>query len=126
MFIYFQPNPCDRVVGDCTVRALSAALNITWEEAYSLTASAGYKMCDMPSADAVWGAVLRQYGFYRKSIPNICPDCYTVEDFCEDFPVGIYVLSLGGHVTTIIDGDIYDSWDCSQEIPIYYWYKKGE
>lgn len=126
MWIYFQPNPCGRAVGDCAVRALSKALNISWETAYNEICTAGYNMCDMPSSDSVWGAVLRKYGFYRKSIPSVCPDCYTAEDFCSDYPIGIYVLGFGGHVATVIDGAIYDSWDSSQEIPIYFWYKKGE
>ncbi len=126
MWIYYQPNPCGRAVGDCSVRALSKALNMSWEEAYDEICTAGYNMCDMPSSDSVWGAVLRKYGFYRKSLPSFCPSCYTVEDFCDDYPIGIYVLGLGGHVTTVIDGDIYDSWDSSQEIPVYFWYKKGE
>lgn len=125
MYIYYQPNPCGRSVGDCAIRAISKALNIDWETAYNLIADAGYKMCDMPSSDSVWGAVLRQYGFYKAALPPSCPDCYTVEDFCYDYPEGIYVLGFGGHVATVVDGDLYDSWDSSQEIPVYVWYMKG-
>ena len=123
MWIYYQPNPCGRSVGDCSVRAVAKALNISWEEAYNLICDAGYKMCDMPSSDSVWGAVLRSNGFYRTSIPNDCPDCYTAEDFCRDNPVGIFVLGFGGHVATVVDGYLYDSWDSSREIPVYMWYK---
>lgn len=124
MWMYYQPNPCGRSVGDCSIRAVAKALNITWEEAYNLICDAGYKMCDMPSSDSVWGAVLRSNGFYRTSIPNNCPDCYTAEDFCRDNPVGIFVLGFGGHVATVVDGYLYDSWDSSREIPVYMWYKK--
>ena len=124
MWIYYQPNPCGRSVGDCSVRAISKALNITWEEAYNLICDAGYKMCDMPSSDSVWGAVLRSNGFYKTTIPNGCPDCYTVEDFCIDNPIGIFVIGFGGHVATVVDGCLYDSWDSSNEIPVYMWYKK--
>jgi hypothetical protein len=72
----------------------------------------------------VWGAVLRQHGFVRKSLPDECPDCYTAEDFCKDHPKGIYVLGFGGHVATVVDGDIYDAWNSSHEIPQFVWYKK--
>ena len=78
----------------------------------------------MPSSDAVWGAVLRQHGFYRKAIPNRCPDCYTAEDFCRDHPEGVFVLGFGGHVATVVDGILYDSWNSSREIPVYMWYRK--
>lgn len=81
-------------------------------------------MGDMPSSDSVWGAVLRQHGFYRRGIPNTCPDCYTAENFAIDYPQGIYVLGFGGHVATVIDGIIYDSWDSSHEIPQYFWFRK--
>lgn len=124
MWRYYQPNPCGRSVGDCSIRAISKALNLTWEEAYNIVCDFGYNMCDMPSSDSVWGAVLRSRGFYKRAIPNDCPDCYTAEDFCYEHPFGIYVLGFGGHVATVVDGCIYDSWNCSQEIPVYVWYKK--
>lgn len=124
MFVEYNPNPVGRSVGDCAIRAVAKALNKTWERAYVLIADAGYKMGDMPSSDSVWGAVLRQHGFYRRSIPNTCPDCYTAEDFFRDHPRGTYVLGFGGHVATVVDGNLYDSWDSSQEIPVYVWYRK--
>lgn len=124
MWIYYQPNPCGRSVGDCSIRAISKALDISWEDAYNLVCDFGYNMCDMPSSDSVWGAVLRSNGFYKTVIPNTCPECYTAEDFCIDNPIGIFVLGFGGHVATVVDGNIFDSWNSSQEIPIYVWYKK--
>lgn len=123
-FIRFNNNPTGRTVGDCAVRAVSVALGTDWETAYLMIAKNGYAMGDMPSSDSVWGAVLRQNGFYRKAIPNSCPDCYTAEDFCEDNPYGTYVLGFGGHVATVVDGDLYDSWDSSQLYPQYVWYRK--
>jgi hypothetical protein len=78
-------------------------------------------MGDMPSSDGVWGATLRQHGFSRYSIPNTCPECYTAKDFCRDNSHGIYVLGFGGHVATVVDGDLYDSWDSSNEIPQFFW-----
>ena len=125
MWREYNPNPVGRKVGDCAIRALTVALNVDWETAYLLAAMNGLQMGDMPSADSVWGAVLRQNGFYRKSIPNSCPDCYTAENFADDHPRGIYVLGFGGHVATVKDGVLYDSWDSSKEIPQYFWYKES-
>lgn len=124
MWVKFQPNPCGRNVGDCAVRAIAAALNVDWETAFELIATNAFQMSDMPSSDSVWGSVLRQNGFYRSAIPNTCPDCYTAEDFMIDHPRGTYVLGFGGHVATVKNGQLYDSWDSSQEIPQYYWYRK--
>lgn len=124
-YIQYNPNPMSRNVGDCSVRAIAKALDTDWETSYIRIMINGYAMGDMPSSDAVWGAVLRQNGFYREAIPNTCPDCYTAEDFCMDHPEGTYVLAFGGHVATVVDGDLYDAWNSSHEIPQFYWYKRG-
>lgn len=124
MWKKFNNNPVQRNVGDCAVRAVSVALDVPWEEAYTMMAANGFQMADMPSSNATWGAVLRQHGFYRAIIPNECPDCFTAEDFANDHPDGVYVLGFGNHVATVVDGVIYDSWDSRNEIPIYYWYRK--
>ena len=121
---YFNENPTGRNVGDCAVRAVAVALGIDWETAFLRIAKAAFQMGDMPSSNSVWGAVLRQDGFYRSAIPNSCPDCYTAEMFAADHPVGVYVLGFGNHVATVRDGYIYDSWDSSQELPQYFWYRK--
>lgn len=126
MWIKFNNNPAGRAVGDCAVRAVSKALDVDWEKAYASIAANGFAMGDMPSSNSVWGAVLRQNGFYRKAIDSDCADCYTAEDFCRDNPKGVFVLGFGNHVATVVDGDIYDSWDSSKEIPQYYWFKQEE
>ena len=125
MYKFYNPNPIGVMVGDCAVRAISKALDIDWEEAYAMVVSSGFLMGDMPSSNSVWGAVLRQNGFSRSIIPDDCPDCYTAADFCEDHPEGTYVLGFGNHVATVVDGNIYDSWDSSNEVPQYYWYRKA-
>ena len=122
----YNPSPVGRNVGDCAVRAIAKALNTDWETAYALIALNGYLMGDMPSSDAVWGAVLRQNGFSRFAIPNTCPECYTIGDFAEEHPEGVYVVGTGSHVCTIMDGIVYDSWDSTQEIPQFYWHKEGK
>lgn len=126
MWKQYNPNPAGRSVGDCSVRAVAKALDTDWETAYAKIAAAGFNMGDMPSSNSVWGAVLRQNGFYRENIPNECPDCYTAENFSVDHPRGIYVLGFGNHVATVVDGVLYDSWNSSQEVPQYFWYRKDK
>ena len=122
----YNPNPVSRNVGDCSVRAVSAALGIDWEDAFALIAANAFSMGDMPSSNAVWGSVLRQHGFRRSVIPNSCPDCYTAEEFAAEHPEGTYVLGFGNHVAAVKDGVILDSWDSSKEIPQYFWHKANQ
>lgn len=126
MWKSYNPNPVNRVVGDCAIRAVAKALNTDWEAAYAMVTLNGFLMGDMPSSDSVWGAVLRQNGFVRSVIPETCPDCYTAEDFCREHPIGTYVLGFGGHTATVVDGVLYDAWNSSNEIPQYFWSRKND
>lgn len=124
MWIQWNPNPQQKSVGDCAVRATCAALGADWYEAYDLLCAIGRERADLPSADATWGAALRSEGFVRRAIPNTLPDGYTAADFAYDHDRGIYVLAFGGHVATVRDGQICDSWDSSNEVPVYYYARR--
>lgn len=125
MWVQFNPNPVGRFVGDCAVRAVAAALDISWEDAFARIAANAFSMADMMSSNSVWGATLRQEGYHRMDIPDTCPDCYTFDDFARDNPHGVFVLCTGTHVAVIKDGDLWDAWDSSNEIPQFVWYKPG-
>lgn len=124
MWIEYQNNPVGRKVGDCAVRAVAKALNMGWEAAYIALVINGLQMGDMPSSNSVIVATLRQHGFKRKAVPDTCPYCYTAEDFCEDHPRGVFVLFFGEHVATVVDGDLYDAWNSSKEVPQFVCYRK--
>jgi hypothetical protein len=120
-YIYFNPNPENKNVGDCVVRALCVVLNCDWETAFTRLTLEGFLLHDMPSSDSVWGSLLQRSGFVREVIPNSCPYCYTVKDFCMDNPKGLYVLGTGSHAIGIVDGNYYDAWDSGDKPIIFYW-----
>lgn len=125
MYIEYEPNPVRTGGIDCSVRAISKALDVSWERAYVMLALNGFLMGNVISADEVWGSVLRQNGFVRKIIENSCPDCYSVEEFCADHPKGTYVVKSENHVATVVDGDLYDSWNSQGKTALYYWEKEN-
>ena len=120
----YNPNPTGHKVGDCTVRAVSCALDQPWIKTYVGLAIEGLLLGDMPSANRVWGACLERHGFKRRLTETDCRSCYTVRDFCNDHPKGPYVLAISGHVVCIKDGNWWDSWDSGDEVPLYYWQKE--
>lgn len=122
-FIFYNPNPEGRFVGDCTIRAICKLLDKPWDEVYANTSFQGFLMKDMPSSNSVWGRYLKRHGYKKTLLVDTCPDCYTVRDFCVEHPYGRYLLVLDGHVVTVVDGDYYDTWDSGKEIPDYYWSK---
>ena len=123
MWQYVNKNPKNKCVGDCTVRAISLATDNGWMETYLDLCLFGLLMADMPSANAVTTSYLKSKGFRRRTISDDCPDCYTIENFCEDHPQGTFVIGTGGHLTTVIDSVLWDSWDSRNETPVYYFEK---
>ncbi len=124
-YSYYNPNPYSNRVGDCVIRAISKALNQSWVQTYIDLSLQGYLMGDWGSSNAVWNAYLKGKGFVREIVSNDCPECYTINDFCEEFSQGIYVIGTGSHAVCVVDGVIYDTWQSGDETPIYY-YRKEE
>lgn len=122
-FKNYNPNPYNNLVIDCTVRAISKATGQSWDETYIGLAVEGYVIKDMSNSNRVWGSYVKRLGFKKFSLPNTCPDCYTVKQFCVDYPRGTFLLATGNHVVTVVDGDYYDTWDSGDEIPVYFWTK---
>lgn len=120
----YEPNPVRTGAGDCAVRAIAKALGLSWEEAYTRLSANGFQMGNVISADEVWGSLLRQNGFTRYLVENTCPDCYSVEDFSNDHPNGLYVVKSENHVATIVNGTLYDSWPSQDKTVIYFWTKE--
>ena len=124
MYSYYNPNPIkNKRVGDCVIRAISKALNQSWEETYIELSLLGYIMGDWGSSNSVWNAYLKSKGFTREIVSNDCPECYTIKDFCENVSRGTYVIGTGTHCVCVVDNVLYDSWDSSGEVPIYFYYK---
>lgn len=124
-YVMFNPNPNGLYVGDCTVRAISKITGQDWDTTYIALAVNGFMLKDMPSSNHVWGSYLKSKGYHRYVLPDTCPDCYSVKDFCYDNPKGKYILATGSHVIASEDGSYYDSWDSGDEAIVYFWTKEG-
>ncbi len=123
-YIYDNPNPLGKKVGDCVIRALSRALGMTWDEVAIDLSMMELALKDMQNADAVWGEYLELNGFRKGILPYPCPNCINVKQFCEMFPRGTYVVATGFHVIAVIDGNYYDREDTGGETLIYFWEKE--
>ena len=121
MYHYLNLNPEHLNTGDCVIRGISLLMNQSWEWTYFMVCLQGFLLHMMPSTNEVWSQYLYHNNYRRRAIRNTCPDCYTVSDFCRDFPYGRYLLALNGHVVTVIDGSYFDTWDSGNETVLYYW-----
>lgn len=121
MWIFANPNPQNKFVPDCVIRAVSIALDLSWFQVYDELAEIGRLDADMPSHDPVWGHYLYSKGFKPFLLPATCPKCTTVNEFTKMYPKGTYIIGTGTHAIAVIDGNYYDSWDSGNEIPSFFW-----
>lgn len=121
MYVHVNPNPNGIYVGDCVVRAIAIATNQTWDHVYVMLGLEGFIKKNFGDANDVWGSYLKRIGFRQILLPDSCPDCYSVRDFCYDYPYGTYILATGTHLVAVIDGDYYDAWDSGDEFPTSIW-----
>lgn len=121
LFVKYNANPKNRNAIDCTVRAISVVTGKSWHEVYIGLCVKGYEMCEMPSSNSVWGTYLTDIGYVRRMLPDTCPVCYSIREFCKDHPHGRYIVGTGTHVVAVTEGGNYvDTWDSGDETALFY------
>jgi len=123
-FEYYQPNPVSPNEDDCVIRAICKATGKDWDTVYMELSAEGMKHGTWGNVNHVWDSYLRNNGYTRHTVPDTCPDCYTVAQFAADHPQGTYILATGTHAVTVQDGNVYDVFDSRQKVPIYYYEKE--
>lgn len=114
MYQYYNANPLGRHVSDCAIRAISLAEGKSWDSTYE-------QLSDFAKKEAI---TLSEIEF----IDNYLADRYerycqnekllTVGDFANLGLFGKWLATMSGHITAIIDGVIYDTFDPSDR---YLW-----
>lgn len=124
MWIRANPNPCRQEEPDCVVRAISIAMDQSWNKTHWDLCMMSHYKCTMPSVNWLWGLYLTKHGFERFMLPDECPECISVMEFARRYPMGTYVIGTGSHAVCVIDGNWYDAWDSGEETPTYFYRKK--
>ena len=126
MYIYANPNPCRREEPDCVVRAVCLATGQDWDDVHWDLCILSHYECTMPSVNWLWDLYLRKCGFEKFLLPDACPKCVTVREFAKRYPEGTYVIGTGSHAVCVRDGNWLDIFDSCDEVPTYFYRKKGE
>ena len=106
MYKFFNKNNRGNFVNDCVVRAIATAEHTTWDEAYD-------KLSDLAQYD---GTLLDDVQF----VEDYLDDRYirvphyseTVGEFAGEYSNGIFLVTMPNHITVIINGVVYDIFDC--------------
>lgn len=129
-FSIMQPNPTEpqnkSVKGDCVIRAFAIAADLTWLEAFDLLTENARKTYNIPTDKHNYRTVFENFGFERQSIGlTKSGKRFTVEGFCKAHPKGRYILKVAHHLTAVVDGVCYDTWNTANKcVYVYYELKK--
>lgn len=125
---YFKSgNPKNWYINDSSVRAISKALDASWEDAYNLLSNAGRKIYNVPTSKQALNEILIEngYEFVTLGKPQRGSSRPSVANFIENHKSDIIVMNLADYFVTAIDGDIYDVSDKCLKSSVYsYWIKK--
>ena len=129
-YVYFQPNKKDikDETGDCQVRALCKALELSWVEAFDLTIPIcrelqTYTIFDgnhAKTVEAMTSLGFRYFGVSNKKGAKRP----TVDGFAKEHPSGRYICKVAHHVVAVVDGKYYDTWDSGYR-SMYGYYEKA-
>ena len=125
MYTYYNAHPKGLSVGDCVKRAICKAANMDYMEVqrelnrYKKVTGASAYNTDYNPHKYVENVL---HGVKMSFPAKAGKKRMTPEQFCKDYPKGNYILNMAGHWSCIVDGVIYDTWDCSQKC-IYTAYK---
>lgn len=115
MYKFYNANSNGNFVNDCVVRAVSAAENTSWNESYEkLSRMAQEEGTLLDDVIFVEGYLDRNY----RVVPHYSK---TVGEFAEEYPNGTYLVTMEGHITVVIDGIVYDTFDCRDGIIWCIW-----
>lgn len=112
MYRYFNANPYNHNIEDCTIRAISVAEGISWDEAYDLLSDSarnlGFMLSDVRAIEQ-----FLDLRYYKVPIHE-----RTVGEFIENHTEGTYLITMPGHITVVKNSINYDTFNSSKR-PIW-------
>lgn len=132
----YQPNPAGNYIGDCVVRALSGAMDITWAEAVELLAATEKTTIN---SRKVYPDILKTNGFVNHKAIKHGGRYIDGRTFCEEMNntyhngERIIVFVHRSHLAAVVPVDsdgrktykFIDSWDSSKKKIGEYWVLPG-
>lgn len=110
MYKYYNANPYGNRIEDCVIRCLSVLTNKSWEDVYNeLTDLSG-------DVGLLFNNVEFVEDYLDERYPRECHYSKTLEEFARENPYGKYAVSMNGHITTVVNGDIIDVFDPSKRV----------
>ena len=127
IFHFHNANPKGKNAGDCVARAISVALNQSWEQTIREMTELGIREGLTFNEDRLIKKYLYDKGWIQMKEPRDCNNKkITVKEFIElrTNKEGTIIIKPGSHhVSLIKDGVVWDTWDCTRKTMHIYWVK---
>ena len=127
---YVNVNPKERHCGDCVIRAIAHACNQTWEQTVREMTELGIKKGYVLNDQKLYPLYLKEKGFHQMKEPRDYNNKkITVRQWLCSRDGWLWhsyriVVTVGSHhVSSIVDNQINDIWDCSDRIMHKWWVK---
>lgn len=115
MYQYYNNNPYNRHIDDCSIRAISLLTNRDWHSVYDeLSDYANKRGLMMDSVESIEEYLDERY-------PRECHYAKTIGEFAEEYPYGKYAISTNGHLSAILDGYVMDTFDPRNKVMRCAW-----
>lgn len=123
MIKFFNPHPKHLLVGDCLKRALCLLEDQEYNEvSKKLNNLKKENGCKKYNEDRNFKEYMKRTGWEYISFPaEKGKPRMNGEKFCDQFPKGKFLLNMSHHVTAVVDGVIYDTFDCSHKCVYCAW-----
>lgn len=109
-FIYYNANPNGNDISDCVLRAISVLTDRSWREVNN----------ELSYLASERGLMFENVEFVEDYLDERYPRCKhyakTVGEFAKERPRGRYAVTMNNHISAILDGNIVDTFDCSNRV----------
>ena len=115
MYRYYNNNPHNRHIDDCSIRSLSLLTNRDWHDVYE-------ELSTLANEDSLMmDSVVFLEDYLDDRYPRECHYSKTIGEFAREYPYGRYAVSTNGHLTAVVDGYVVDTFDPSNRVMRCAW-----
>lgn len=115
---YYNANPLHKDSQDCTIRAISVALNVPWDYVYDMMSHEAQRLGTMQDD--------REFiiDFLDDRFERVPTYGLTVGEVVDKYKDNIILVTMDGHITSAKFGKIYDTFNPSERFAEYAWIVK--
>lgn len=115
-FTKTNPHPTGKKIGDCVIRAIVLAEKRDWVEVYDRLVAIGRELHDMPNSKNVYEKYLLDRGWKKEKMPRyLTGKRYKLKELADIHDNETIIVSIAKHIATVINGELVDTWDCSNK-----------